>query len=143
MNKKYSMIFIGAAIILTSIVALSTHVLILQNFNPPVIKLMPKFNLIIGFIIRFATILGIMFIYLLSKKYWEHIRPFYRVTLFAILIMALTEQFLRSPIMEIMAGVPWGYQLLTTIPSYVATITLSLLIFLFMPKILRKNELII
>ena len=139
MKKNYSVVLI-ISIILTSIIALSAHALILHYFNPPVININPKLNQIIGFVIRFAMVIGAIFIFLLSKETWKSIKPFYRVILFAILIMALTEQLFRSPMMEIVAGVPWAYQALSTIPTYVSFLTLSLLIFLFLPIIPRKNQ---
>jgi hypothetical protein len=139
MKKNYLALLI-TFIVLTSIIALSAHALILHYFNPPVINIDPELNQVIGFIIRFAMVIGAILIYLLSKETWKNIKPFYSVILFAVLIMALTEQLFRSPMMEIVAGVPWAYQALSTIPSYISFLTLSLLIFLFLPVIARKNK---
>lgn len=139
-KKNYSIILMSILIVLTAIVALSSHVLIIQYFNPPVINIGFKLNQMIGFIIRGATVFGAMLIYLFSKKTWEKLSPFYKVILFAILIMALTEQLLRSPLMEIVAGVPWAYQMLAIIPTYLSFLTLSGLTVLFMPLISRKKR---
>lgn len=139
MKKNYPVILI-TSIVLTSILALSAHALILGHFSPPVINIDPKLNTVIGLVIRFATVIGAILIYLLSKKYWENMQPFYRIILFAVLIMALTEQLFRSPIMNIGVGVPWAYQVLSTIPSYVSFLALSLLIILFLPIISSKNK---
>lgn len=140
MKKNYSMALIATTIILTSAIALSAHALILHYFHAPAMNINPKLNELIGFIIRFATVIGTIMIYLLSRKHWESINPFYSVILFATLIMALTEQFLRSPIMEIVAGVPWEYQMLSTIPTYVGYLSLSFLICMFIPLLSEKRE---
>lgn len=124
MKKNYLVVLI-TSIVLTSIIALSAHTLILHYFNPPVIIIDPKLNQMIGFVIRFAMVIGAILIFLLSKETWKSIKPFYRVILFSVLIMALTEQLFRSPMMEIVAGVPWAYQALSTIPSYVSFLALS------------------
>jgi len=142
MKNNYSIPQIVISIILTSTIALSAHALILHYFHAPAVNINPKLNEIIGFIIRFATVIGTMIIYLSSRKHWESVNPFYRVLLFAILIMALTEQFLRSPIMEIVAGVPWEYQLLSTIPTYIGFLSLSFIIILFIPLLFKKREFI-
>ena len=42
--------------------------------------------------------------------------------------------------MEIVTGVPWAYQMISAIPTYVSYLTLSLLIFIFMPIISRYNQ---
>jgi len=139
MKRNYSVVLI-ISIILTSIIALSAHALILLYFNPPVVNINPKYNQVIGLVIKFAMVIGSILIYFLSKDTWKNIKPFYSVILFAVLIMALTEQLFRSPMMEIVTGVPWAYQALSTIPSYVSFLTLSLLIFLFLPIIARKSQ---
>ncbi|MHB1946939.1 MAG: hypothetical protein ACYCQI_02350 [Gammaproteobacteria bacterium] len=135
-------LIIAIMIVLTGAVAISTHVLILQYFQPPAITISLYLNQMIGFIIRFAVVIGAMLIYFLSKEHWGNIRPFYRIILFAILIMALTEQLFRSPIMEIVAGTPWAYEILETVPSYVGWLILSLLICLFIPIISKQKKLI-
>src|SRR5262249_25508468 len=142
MKKNYSMVLIATTIILTCAIALSAHALILHYFHAPAINIDPKLNELIGFIIRFATVVGTMIIYLLSRKHWESFNSFYSVILFATLTMALTEQFLRSPIMEIVAGVPWEYQMLSTIPTYIGYLSLSFLIFMFIPLLSDKREFI-
>lgn len=138
MKKNYPVVLI-ISIILTSIIALSAHALILHYFNPPVINIDPKLNQVIGFVIRFAMVIAAIFIYLLSKETWENIKPLYRVILFALLILALTEQLFRISIMEIVTGVPWAYQAISTILSYISFLTLSLLVFLFLPIISGKK----
>lgn len=139
MRKNYSVILL-TCIVLTSVLALSAHALILHYFNAPVFNIDPVFNEVMGFIIQFATVTGSIIIFLLSKKTWRNLKPFYSVILFALLIMALTEQLFRLPIMEVVTGVPRAYQALSTIPYYVSFILLSLLIFLFVPIISRQHH---
>jgi len=133
-------LLIAIMIILTSAIAISTRILILQYFHPPVINIDPEFNQIIGYIIRFATVIGAIVIYLCSREYWEHTRPVYRIILFAILMMALTEQLFRFPIMAMVVDVPWPYQVLAIIPSYLEYILLSLLISLFLNIVYKTNQ---
>lgn len=134
---------ISISIILTSILALSTHALILQYFNAPIINISPKLNQLIGFVIRFATVIGVAIIYFLSREYWNKIKPFYRVILFALLAMALTESLFRSVVMNIVVGAPWAYQVLSTIPSYVGWLALSLLVCFYMSIIQRNNKFVV
>src|SRR5438045_4139557 len=99
MRKNYYIVLISALVILTGALALSVHVFI-QYFHSPVFSIDPKFNPIIDFTIEFATIIGAIIIYLLSREYWDHIKIFYRVISFAILLMALTQKLLRTLIMD-------------------------------------------
>jgi hypothetical protein len=142
MIKNSDVIPIVILVVLTSILALSAHALIVQYFHAPLVHIESQFNQLIGFVIRFATVVGAMIIYLLSREYWEKMKSSYRVLLFALLTMALTEQLFRSPIMGIVVGVPWEYQLLQLIPVYMGWFTLSLLVCFFMPIIQRKNKFI-
>lgn len=139
MRKSYPAALI-ISIVFTSIISLSAHALILHYFNPPMINIDLKLNQVIGFVIKFAMVISAIIIFLLSKETWNNIKPFSRVILFAVLIMALTEQLFRSPMMEIVAGVPWAYQILSAISSYVRFLVLSLLIFLFSPILVRNNQ---
>jgi hypothetical protein len=120
MQRNYFIIAI--TMILTGALALSAHVIILNYFTPPVIKINPYFKYV-GFIIRFATVATAIFIYLCSKEYWAGVKLPYRVILFAMLILALTEQLFRAPMMAIVVGVPWVYQVLLTIPIYLGYLT--------------------
>jgi len=144
MDEKYSPILVAILIVLTGATALSVHLLFVQYFTPPVINIDPKLNEMMGFIIRFATVIGAVLIYHLSKNYWIRLHPFHSVILFAILMMGLTEQLFRAPLMEsIVGGTPWVYQILAAMPSYAGYLTLSLLICLLMPLIiLKKNNFI-
>lgn len=140
MQKNYLTIVI--LIVLTNIISLSTHVLILQLFDPPIPTSEPYAGeiAVVGFLIRYLIVAGSTLIYFLSREYWENMRLSYRVILFALLSMALVEQLFRSPIMGIAVGIPWMYQALTTVPIYVSYIVLSLFIFLLMPIVLKQKE---
>ncbi len=128
------------AIILVGIISVSVHILILQYFQAPELKIGPYLNQLCGLGIRFCTVLGSIFIYLLSKKHWEKIKLPHRVILFAILIMALTESLLRSSMMQIIVGTPWEFQILVAIPSYVGFLTLSFIICFFVDAASRRKQ---
>jgi|GEM_PF-4659685 len=49
--------------------------------------------------------------------------------------MALTESLVRTPVMNVIVGNPWPYQLLLTIPTYFAFFSLSAAICYFIPRI--------
>ena len=106
MKKICKIIPLAMAIILTSILALSTHALILLEFTAPVLNISPELNYIMGIVLRFLIVTGAILIYFLSRTFWDKLKPCNRVILFTILIMGLTEQLLRTPIMEIVTGVP-------------------------------------
>lgn len=131
MKKSSCIIPLATSIFITSLLALSAHALIIQYFKAPRLNIDPSFNQPIGFIIRFLTVLSSFFIYLLSKSYWEKIKPFYRALLFFLLIMVLTEQLFRSPIMNIIVGTPLPYQLISTIQSYATFLIISLFVCFF------------
>lgn len=134
---------VGLAVILTSILALSAHAIIIQNFTAPPINMDPKLNQIIGFVIQFATVMGTVLIYFLSKPFWNKIKPSYRVILFALLIMALAGSLFRSVVMNIVVGAPWGYQVLSTIPSYAGWLTLSILVCFYVSIIQKNNKFVV
>jgi hypothetical protein len=138
MQKNY--LYIAIAIVLTGMISVSTHVLILQYFQAPNINLDPFINQICGYLIRFGTVTASMFIYLYSKEYWINIKPFNRVILFAILILALTESFLRGPVMEVISGAPWMYEILLAIPTYTIYLGLSLIICTFVQAVSEKKQ---
>jgi len=127
-------------IFLTGVISLSTHVFIIQNFQAPNFKINTQFELIIAYIIRWCTVIGALIIFIYSKKYWESISLFYRLILFALLIMALTEQLLRFSIMQIVIGYPWKSQGLLLISTYIGYIILSLLITFYIPIISRTAK---
>lgn len=143
MKKICHLIPLSISIVLTSVIALSAHALILQYFNAPMLNISSELNQISSFVIRFATVIGAGIIYFLSREYWNKITPFYRVILFALLLMAMTESLFRSVVMNIVVGAPWAYQVLSTIPSYVGWLTLSLLACIYMPIIQRTNKLVL
>lgn len=138
MNRKN--IAITVFVIITSIISVSAHALILQFFQPPQLNIPPYLNLIIGFSIRFGMIIAAMFIYACSRNYWTTIHPVLRVVLFAALLMALTEQLFRDPIMQIIVGNPWKYQIVKSIPTYFAYLTISLTTCLFFEKIMTAKH---
>ena len=128
-RKKY--LSIAIALALTSIISVSMHVFILQYFSAPDLKIDPYINQICGYFIQFGIVIGSLFIYLCSKKYWKNIKLLPRVILFSVLIMVLLEILFRTPIMNIIVGTPWIYQVLTSIPSYLGFLSLSLIICIF------------
>src|SRR3990167_566894 len=140
MNKK-NIIIIALAIIMTAIISVSAHVLILQYFQPPQLHIPSHFNLIIGLFIRFGMVVAALFIYICSRNYWVKIHPAYRIILFAILLMALTEQLLRDSIMQIIVGTPWKYQIVSSIPLYLTYFIISLTTCLFFEKIIMIRHL--
>lgn len=144
MKKNYSLVFIPLLIAFTGAIALSIHVLLIQYFErPAIINVNPVFTQIAGFVMKFGTVVGAMLIFRLSKKYWIKISPFFRIILFAILLMTLTEQLIRSPIMDIAIGIPLENTLLKAIPSYARFLTLSVLICFFMNVISKNNKFVI
>ncbi len=90
-----------------------------------------------GYFIRWCTVVGSVIIFIYSRKYWETVGLFYRVILFAVLIMALTEQLLRSSIMAMVVGYPLALQGLSAMPVYAEYLVLSLLISFFVPMLSR------
>lgn len=134
-------IYIIVTIILTSVISVSTHVLILQYYQAPISVIPPYLYQAIVYVIRFGTVVGSMLIYFYSRTYWKTIKPPYRVILFAFLLMAVTESLLREPIMQIIVGIPWQYQILLSIPSYFGFLTISLIICLLLHKVLDKKYL--
>jgi hypothetical protein len=64
----------------------------------------------------------------------------YRVILFAILMMALTEMLLRGLLMNIIVGNSWPSEILRSVPSYLKFFSLSLLICCLVPAIMRKKQ---
>ena len=104
------------AVILTAFISLSIHVVILQYLHPPVLGIDPRFNQMVDFAIRFGTASASIFIYVCSKEYWISIRPLYRVILFALLMMALTEMLFRGLVMNIIVGNPWLSEILRSVP---------------------------
>ena len=126
-----------ALILLTAVISVSTHVFIIQYFQPPEFKINAQADQIIGYTIRWCTVVGAMFIFIGSIKYWEKLKLFYRIILFALLIMALTEQLLRSFIMQVVIGYPWRLQGLSLISTYIAYLVLSLVISFCVPILSR------
>src|SRR5689334_16685779 len=126
MEKKSVLLVI--LIMLTAMISLSIHVYISQNFQPPEFQLKTTTHFIqfIGYLIRWCTVLGALMIFIFSQKTWENIPLFYRVILFALLIMALTEQLLRTTIMDILIGNPWILSVFWMVPTYIGYLTLSL-----------------
>ncbi len=135
MWKKFLVITI--MVLLTGAIALSTHVFIIQYFQPTDFKISPYANQMIGYVIRWCTVVGAMIIFICSKKTWENISLFPRVMLFALLIMALVEQLLRTPLMQVIIGYSWTSQAISTLPVYIGFLTLSLLIIFFVPILSR------
>lgn len=134
MKKLFPVCLIPILIGLNGTIAISVHVLLIQYFVPPVFYITPELNDIIGLMVKFFTVAGAILIFELSKIYWTRLHLFIRVILFAILLMALTEQLLRSPLMDIAIGAPPAYTWLAAVMSYASFLTLSLLICLFMNK---------
>lgn len=99
-----------------------------------------RFYLISSKNICSGMVVAPMFIYACSKNYWKSINPVYRIILFTVLLMALTEQLLRSSIMNIIIGIPWEYQILSSIPSYANYLTISLVICLFMEMVMNAKH---
>lgn len=128
MKKDY--LYLTGMVILTSIISVSAHVLILQYFKPPELLINLHSNLlnVSNYLIRFGTVIASMFIYIYSKEYWMSLKPVTRIILFALLMMALTESLFRGLIMGVIAGIPWMFQTLITIPSYIVYLCLSLII---------------
>src|ERR1700677_1549732 len=114
MNLSVRFILAFIIFMITGILALSPHVLISQLFTPPEYQISHDLNQILGFIIRILTIIGAALIYYLSKAFWQKLKFPYRQVLFSLLIMGLTEQLLRPPIMSILVGVSWLHQILLT-----------------------------
>lgn len=138
MRRHY--LSIAIAVVLTGVISVSTHVLILQYFQAPDLKIEPFLGQICGYLIRFGTVIAAMFIYLLSKEYWTKIKPVKKIVLFAILILALIENLFRVTVMQIITGTPWMYQILLLIPSYVTYLTLSLVICVFVQAASEKKQ---
>jgi len=140
MQRDYFVIVVTT--VLTGLIALSAHVAILSYFEPPAIKTDPYPYLIevFAFLIRFAIVVGAIVIYLCSKEHWARIKLPYRIILFAMLLMALSEQLFRVPFMGIISGVPWAYQARLTIPVYLGYLTLSSVILLSMPILSKETR---
>lgn len=133
MQKQH--VLLPAAILLTAIIALSAHVIILQYFSAPMVSnITPDIMIATGVTIKFLMVLSAIWIFLYSQHYWMSINLSYRIILFAILLLALTEQLFRSPTMDIVVGMPWKYIWLERIPTYIGFLTISLIICLFLPK---------
>lgn len=124
-------------VLLTAIISVSTHVFIIQYFQPAEFKMNAHADQIIGYIIRWCTVVGAIIIFMGSIQYWGKFKLFYRVILFALLITALTEQLLRSFIMQVVIGYPWRLQGLSLISTYIGYLALSLII-CFCAPILSK-----
>jgi len=118
----------AVAIIFTALISVSTHVFILQYFSAPDLKIDPLFNQIIYFVIKFCTVMASVMIYQLSKEHWTSIKFIPRAFLFTVLMLALTEQLFRGAIMQIIVGTPWQYQAWLAVPTYLAYLSLSLVI---------------
>ncbi len=140
MNRSRVYLYFVMAVVLTAFISLSIHVVILQYFHPPVLSINPGFNQIVDFAIRFGTASASIFIYVSSKEYWISIKPLYRVILFALLIMALTEMLFRGLLMNIIVGNPWPSEILRSVPSYLKFFSLSLLICCLVPAITEKRQ---
>jgi hypothetical protein len=123
-----SRVYFIFAVTLTGVVSLSTHILILQNFQPRKVLLPAQWNEIIGYAIRFCTTVGAVLLFRLSREYWLRLKFFPRSLLFAFLLMALTENLLRGSLMAIAVGIPWDYQILSAIPGYLGLLLTALLI---------------
>ena len=135
-NKTYLL----TSVVLTSIFSLSAHTLILQYFHAPELNIEPNINQIGGLAIRFGTIIASIFIFLCSKEYWANLKLIWRVILFAILIMALTEGLFRNSIMQILVGTPLRYQILLTIPSYLGYLCLSLVVCILINSASKEKQ---
>lgn len=115
------------------------NIFILLFSCSPVLSIDPRFNQMVDFAIRFGTASASIFIYVYSKEYWILIRPLYRVILFALLMMALTEMLFRGLLMNIIVGNPWLSEILRSVPSYLKFFSLSLLICCLVPAIMEKG----
>lgn len=137
-------LFLLIAIILTGIISLSLHAIIINYFSAPTLKINPHLNQISYYVINFGTVIGSMFIYASSKKYWNKIRLGYRVILFAILITALLEGLFRMPFMNILVATPWitevAPQIIKASIGYIGYIMLSFMICIFVPLASKQTR---
>jgi hypothetical protein len=128
------------ALVLTAFISVSIHIVILQFFQAPPLQAYPLVYQYIGYIIRFGTVIATMFIYFCSKEYWLNFSLTLRVILFAMLILALTENLLRNSIMQIIIGIPWLYQLIKATTTYTSYLFLSLIICTCMQAISKQKN---
>src|SRR5262249_16526097 len=128
MNKINDYCKLVLALILAAATSVSMHVLILQHAHAPQVnKINATADLIFWCIIQLSQMIGIILIYIYSQSYCMRLRWIPRILLFAVLLLATSEEFRRF-IMNILVGQYWVYTILSVFPTYFEFLILSLVI---------------
>lgn len=142
-REKKSLLYLSIMLCVTAFVSLSMHAVILQTFHPPALIDSGGHGEeeIIYYLTRFLTVIAIIFIYLKSKQRWVRFNLFLRSFLFALLLVALAENIVRVPLMNILVGNPWPYQLMMSFQFFIKFFVLSFFVcVLFGKEVLRNME---